>query len=145
MTYKEYKRRRQEDPDFGVIKIRYDRIAFANITNRVKQSYIYTTEEKNTLFQMIQQMEHEDWLLYMAEIYQENQFDFHIPNFEKHKKNLVSEVYNELTAQLLDNYRDYEEIFYADIKEWFDGLTINLDFIILLDKKFSEMGVKVHY
>ena len=28
MTYKEFKKRRQEDPDFGVIKIRYDRIAF---------------------------------------------------------------------------------------------------------------------
>lgn len=145
MTYKEFKKRRQEDPDFGVIKIRYDRIAFDNMINKVKQSYIYAIDEKNTLFQMIEQMKREDWLLYMAEVYQENQFDFQIPDFEKHKKNLVSEVYSELVSQLLDEYREYEEIFYADIKEWFDGLTINLDLIILLDKKFSEMGVKVHY
>lgn len=145
MTYKEFIRRRQEDPNFGVIKIRYDRIAFDNMINKVKQSLIYTIDEKNTLYRMLEQMKREDWLLYIAEVYHENQFDFLIPNFEKHKCNLVAEVYNELIAQLLTKYTDYEEIDYSDIKDWFDGLTINIELLIALDKKFSEMGVTVKY
>lgn len=145
MTYKEFIRRRQEDPDFCVIKIRYDRTAFDNMINKVKQSLIYTIDEKNTLYRMLEQMKREDWLLYMAEVYHENQFDFQIPNFEKHKSNLVSEVYNELIAQLLDKYTDYEEIDYSDIKEWFDGLTITIELLNLLDRKFSEKGVEVKY
>ena len=145
MTYKEFQRRRQEDPNFSVIKIRYDRIAFDNMINKVKQSLIYTIEEKNTLYRMLEQMKREDWLLYMAEVYHEDQFDFPIPNFEYHKKNLVAEVYNELIAQLLIKYTDYEEIDYSDIKDWFDGLTIDIELLVTLDKKFSEMDVTVKY
>ena len=145
MTYKEFQRRRQEDPNYGAIKIRYDRIAFDNMINKVKQSLIYTVEEKNLLYRMLEQMKREDWLLYMAEVYHEDQFDFPIPKFEYHKKNLVAEVYNELIAQLLIKYTDYEEIDYSDIKDWFDGLTIDIELLVILDKKFSEMDVTVKY
>lgn len=145
MTYTELKRRCQENPDFGVIKIRYSPASFDNMIEKVKRSVIYSVEEKNTLFRMLEQMKREDWLLYMAEIYNEKQFDFQIENFEHHKKNLVAEVYNELIAQLLNKYADYEEIWYSDIKEWFYGLTINIELLTILDRHFSEMGVKIQY
>jgi len=145
MTYNEYKERRKEDTNFGVIRIRYDRIAFENIINKVKQSLFYTIDEKNILYKMLEQMKREDWLLYMAEIYQENQFSFQISDFDKHKRYLVAEVYNELIAQLLANYKDYEEIDYSDIKEWFDGLSINIELLNVIDQKFSKMGVTVKY
>jgi len=145
MTYTEMKRRCQENPDFGVIKIRYSQASFDNMIEKVKQSIIYSVEEKNTLFRMLAQMKKEDWLLYMVEIYNEKQFDFRIENFEQHKKNLVGEVYNELIAQLLNKYADYEEIWYSDIKEWFHGLTINIELLTILDRRFSELGVSILY
>ena len=76
------------------IEIRYDRRAFDSISEKIKLSIGYSAEEKNYLFKMLEQMKHQDWLLYMVEIYHADQFDFPIPNFEKLKG-----VYGKLEIQ----------------------------------------------
>ena len=85
------------------IEIRYDRRAFDSMIEKVKLSIGYSAEEKNYLFKMLEQMKRQDWLLYMVEIYNAEQFDFPIPNFEKLKGYLRTEVYRELLEQLVES------------------------------------------
>ncbi len=127
------------------IKIYYSSKTFDNMMNNVKMSEIYNDEEVNTLLQMITQMKEQDFLLYMVEIYKEDLFNFHIEEFDKYKSYLIDEVYNELIQQLLDKYKDYEDIDYLDIRKWFDGMTIDIELINLLDQKFKERNTKIIY
>lgn len=127
------------------IKIYYSSKTFDNIMNNVKTSQIYNEEEVNTLLKMITQMKEQDFLLYMVEIYKENLFDFHIEEFDKYKSYLIDEVYNELIQQLLDKYKDYEDVSYSDIRKWFDGMTFDIELINILDQRFKEQNVKILY
>ena len=127
------------------IKIYYSSKTFDNIMNNVKTSQIYNEEEVNTLLKMITQMKEQDFLLYMVEIYKENLFDFHIEEFDKYKSYLIDEVYNELIQQLLDKYKDYEDVSYSDIRKWFDGMTFDIELINILDQKFKEKNIKIIY
>lgn len=127
------------------IKIYYSSKTFDNIMNNVKTSQIYNEEEVNTLLKMITQMKEQDFLLYMVEIYKENLIDFHIEEFDKYKSYLIDEVYNELIQQLLDKYKDYEDVSYSDIRKWFDGMTFDIELINILDQRFKEQNVKILY
>lgn len=127
------------------IKIYYSSKTFDNIMNNVKTSQIYNEEEVNTLLKMITQMKEQDFLLYMVEIYKENLFDFHIEEFDKYKSYLIDEVYNELIQQLLDKYKDYEDVSYSDIRKWFDGMTFDIELINILDQRFKEQNIKILY
>jgi len=127
------------------IKIYYSSKTFDNIMNNVKTSQIYNEEEVNTLLKMITQMKEQDFLLYMVEIYKENLFDFHIEEFDKYKSYLIDEVYNELIQQLLDKYKDYEDVSYSDIRKWFDGMTFDIELINILDQRFKEANIKILY
>lgn len=145
MSYEERMRRYRQRPDAGVIKIRYSRKAFDSMMEKVKLSILYTVEEKNVLCKMIQQMREEDWLLYMVEIYKEDQFNFQIYDFDKYRRYIVAEVYNELLAQLLEANKDCEDIGYEEIREWFYGMTFDITMINMIDRKFKEIDVKIRY
>ncbi len=127
------------------IKIYYSPRSFDNILATIKAARYYTADEKNVLSQMLSQMQQEDWLLYMVDIYQEQQFAFPIPNFPRFKTYLANEVYGELTSQLLKKYINYEEIEYSAIRKWFDGMTIDADFIKILESRFKDIGVNILY
>ena len=127
------------------IEIRYDRRAFDSMIEKVKLSIGYSAEEKNYLFKMLEQMKHQDWLLYMVEIYHAEQFDFPIPNFEKLKGYLRTEVYRELLEQLVAKYADYEDIGYDEVRKWFDGMTINISILREIDRRLKEVGVRIRY
>ena len=127
------------------IKIYYSSKTFDNMMNNVKTSQIYNEEEVNTLLKMITQMKEQDFLLYMVEIYKEDLFNFHIEEFDKYKSYLIDEVYNELIQQLLDKYKDYEDVSYSDIRKWFDGMTFDIELINILDQRFKEANIKILY
>ena len=127
------------------IEIRYDRRAFDSMIDKVKLSIGYSEEEKNYLFKMLDQMKKQDWLLYMVEVYHAEQFDFPIPNFEKLKGYLKAEVYRELIDQLVDNYADYEDVGYDEVRKWFHGMTINISILGEIDRRLNEAGVKIRY
>lgn len=127
------------------IEIRYDRRAFDSISEKIKLSIGYSAEEKNYLFKMLEQMKHQDWLLYMVEIYHADQFDFPIPNFEKLKGYLRAEVYRELLEQLVEKCADYEDIGYDEVRKWFYGMTINIAILKEIDQRLREVGVKIRY
>lgn len=127
------------------IKIYYSKETFDNMMNNVKESSLYNDEEVNTLLKMITQMKEQDFLLYMVEIYKEDLFNFHIEEFDKYKSYLVDEVYNELIKQLLLKYKDYEDVSYVDIRQWFDGMTFDIELINILDQKFKEANIKILY
>lgn len=133
------------EDDIGYIDILYSRKAFDSMMEKVKSSFCYSVEEKTFLTKMLIQMKREDWLLYMAEIYHENQFDFPIPNFEKLKKYLIAEVYRELLDQLIEANVDYEKISYDEIRKWFAGMSINIAILSEIDRRFCEVGVEIIY
>ena len=127
------------------IKIYYSSKTFDNMMNNVKTSTIYNEEEKNDLLKIITQMKEQDFILYMVEIYKEDLFNFYIEEFDKYKSYLIDEVYNELIQQLLDKYKDYEDVSYLDIRKWFDGMTFDIELINILDQKFKEKNIKIIY
>ena len=127
------------------IKIYYSSKTFDNMMNNVKTSTIYNEEEKNILLKIITQMKEQDFILYMVEIYKEDLFNFYIEEFDKYKSYLIDEVYNELIQQLLDKYKDYEDVSYLDIRKWFDGMTFDIELINILDQKFKEKNIKIIY
>ena len=127
------------------IKIYYSIKTFDNMMNNVKTSTIYNEEEKNVLLKIITQMKEQDFILYMVEIYKEDLFNFYIEEFDKYKSYLIDEVYNELIQQLLDKYKDYEDVSYLDIRKWFDGMTFDIELINILDQKFKEKNIKIIY
>lgn len=129
----------------GYIEIKYSRSVFDSIIERVKGSIYYSVDEKNCLYSMLNQMKSENWLLYLVEIYEEKSFKFPVKDFEKMKRYLISEVYQELIEQLLDKYSNYEEIQYEEIRNWFYGMTYDIKLINIMDQKFREIGVKVRY
>ena len=135
----------REKADNNIIKVRYTPEAFDSIIEKVKTAISYTIEEKTYLLKMLEQLKRENWLLYMAEIYREDQFDFSIPDFEIYKKYLVTEIYRELLEQLLQSSKDYEDIGFDEIREWFRGMTFDIEFINLIDQKFREINVKIRY
>ena len=73
------------------------------------------------------------------------QTDFSIPDFEIYKKYLVTEIYRELLEQLLQSSKDYEDIGFDEIREWFRGMTFDIELINLIDQKFREINVKIRY
>ena len=127
------------------VEIKYSRSAFDSIIERVKRSIYYSVDEKNCLYSMLNQMKSENWLLYLVEIYEEKSFKFPVIDFEKMKRYLISEVYQELIEQLLDKYSNYEEIQYEEIRNWFYGMTYDIKLINIMDQKFREIGVKIRY
>ena len=127
------------------IEIRYSRKAFDSMLEKVKSSFCYSAEEKNYLARMLMQMKREDWLLYMADIYHEEQFDFPIPEFAKLKKYIQAEIYRELIEQLVEKCADYEEIGYNEVRSWFYGMTIDITLLGEIDRRLKEIGVRVQY
>jgi hypothetical protein len=94
---------------------------------------------------MLEQMKRENFLLYMVEVYHDSLFNFEILDFEKHKKYLVSEVYSELLEQLIKANIDYEEITYQEVRQWFPGMSIDIDILTAIDKRFKEANVRILY
>ena len=127
------------------ISIFYNIHTFENIANRVSSSILYRSDEKNNLLKMIKHLERIGFLLYAIEIVKQDDFDFQISEYEKLKHFLISEVYDELIAQLVDEYKDYEEVGYSEIRKRFLGMTFDIQIINRIDREFSERGVKVRY
>lgn len=127
------------------ITIYYNKDTIDNIVINVKNSLFYSSEEKNYLFKMLNQMKQENFLLYMVEAYSESLFDFKIPDFQKHKKYLIVEVYRELLEQLVIANIGYEDITYPEIRKWFHGMNLNIDIINAIDKRFKEANIKISY
>lgn len=127
------------------VQIRYSSSAFDSIIEKVKLSFSYSVEEKNTLHNMLMQMKQENWLLYMVETYEETMFDFKISDYAKMKKYLINEVYGELLKQLLENCKNYEDIEYSEIRDWFYGMSFDIKLINVIDQKFKEIGVIIRY
>ena len=111
------------------ISIFYNIHTFENIANRVSSSILYRSDEKNNLLKMIKHLERIGFLLYAIEIVKQDDFDFQISEYEKLKHFLISEVYDELIAQLVDEYKDYEEVGYSEIRKRFLGMTFDIQII----------------
>lgn len=127
------------------IRIYYNCNTVDNILLNVKNSLFYTPEEKNILYKLLQQTKRDNFLLYSVEIFKQEWFDFETPEFDKYKNYLIKEVYEELIAQVLSEFADYEDVAYGEIRKRFSGMTFDINLINTLDERFSKIGVKIRY
>ena len=94
---------------------------------------------------MLIELKEMDFLLYAIEIMEKQVFSFEIPNFSKYKESIIDIVYSELIDQLINEYRDYEDVFYSEIRKHFRGMTFDINLLYTIDRKFNTMGIKVVY
>jgi len=127
------------------ITIYYAPETYDNISRRIRTSAEYHGDEKDILLKMLEQMKREQFLLYMVEIYRADLFSFVIPGFNKIKEKLISEVYSELIEQLVDKYKDYENVAFSDLRKWFCGMSVDIALVKELDERLSQCGVEVLY
>ncbi len=129
----------------GEIKIFYKYNTVDNILFKVKTSFLYTAKEKNVLCMALQQIKRDNILLYAVEVFTPDMFDVEISEFEKYKAYLISEVYEELIAQVVDEFADYEEVAYDDIRKRFLGMDFDIELINVIDERFSKIGTRIRY
>ncbi len=127
------------------IKIYYKSNIVDNVLMKVRTSCLYTAKEKDVLCMALQQIKRDDLLLYAVEVFAPDMFGFEIPEFEKYKSYLIREVYEELITQVVDEFADYEEVAYDDIRKRFLGMNFDIKLINVIDERFSKIGARIRY
>jgi hypothetical protein len=118
---------------------------YDNLVNRSSSFVSCSNTDKNILKKMLIELKEMDFLLYAIEIMEKQVFSFEIPNFSKYKESIIDIVYSELIDQLINEYRDYEDVFYSEIRKHFRGMTFDINLLYTIDRKFNTMGIKVVY
>ena len=118
---------------------------FDNLINRVLSSVGYSNTERNCLKKMLIELKKADYLLYAIEILEKQFFPFEVPDFDKYKESLISEVYSELIDQLLNEYADYQEVCFSEVRKRFRGMRFDINLLYTIDRRFNAMGINVVY
>ena len=126
-------------------QVYYGPNTYDSLINRVSSLTSATNTDKKILKDMLMTLKEIEFLLYAIEIMKEQIFSFEIPNFSKYKEALIDVVYSELIDQLLNEYRDNEDISYSQIRKHFRGMTFDIYLLYKIDRKFNAMGIKIIY
>lgn len=118
---------------------------YDNLINRVLYSVGYSNKDKNCLKNMLIELKKADYLLYAIEILEKQVFPFEVPDFDKYKESLISEVYSELIDQLINEYTDYEDVFFPEVRKHFRGMRFDINLLYTIDRRFNAMGINVVY
>ncbi|MBQ4584073.1 MAG: hypothetical protein IJA94_04225 [Bacilli bacterium] len=126
-------------------KIYYSKNSYDNIINKIRQNKSYNIKEKEQLILIMKELKNINYLLYSIEILKENDISTEVDNFSKYRAYLIEEIYHEIYRQLLEKYRDYEEVCYSDIRKYFNGMTFNIRIINNIDSLFKDNNIKIKY
>ena len=118
---------------------------YDNLINKVLSSVEYSNTEKDYLKRMLIELKKVDYLLYAIEILEKQVFPFEVPDFDKYKESLISEVYSELIDQLINEYTDYEDVFFPEVRKHFRGMRFDINLLYTIDRRFNAMGINVVY
>ena len=118
---------------------------YDNLINRVLSSVEYSNTEKNFLKKMLIELKKADYLLYAIEILEKQLFPFEVPDFDKYKEILISEVYSELIDQLINEYADYEEVCFSEVRKRFRGMQFDINLLYTIDRRFNATGITIVY
>ena len=127
------------------IQIYYSPNTCDNIIDRVLSSVGYSNTEKDYLKRMLIELKKSDYLLYAIEILEKQVFPFEVPDFDKYKESLISEVYSELIDQLINEYTDYEEVSFSEVRQHFSGMQFDINLLNTIDRRFNATGITVVY
>lgn len=127
------------------LQVYYCSNTYDNLVKRSSSFISCSNSDKNILKKMLTELKEIDYLLYAIEIMEKQIFSFEIPNFSKYKEILIDVVYSELIDQLINEYRDNEDVFYSEIRKHFLGMTFDINLLYTIDRKFNAMGIKVVY
>ena len=125
--------------------IKYNENIYDEIKENIIKENYYSDTEKKILIEMLFEIKEKDMYLNMVQIFPENKFDMEIENYKKYQGYMVKEVYKALINQALDSFREYEDVFYEDVRSWINGLTINIEVLIYIDKLFKDNGITIIY
>ena len=118
---------------------------YDSLINRVLSSGGYSNTGRNCLKNMLIELKKADYLLYAIEILEKQFFPFEIPDFDKYKEILISEVYSELIDQLINEYADNEDVCFSDVRKRFRGMQFDINLLYTIDRRFNAMGIIVVY
>lgn len=118
---------------------------YDNLINRVLCSDGYSNQDKNCLKKMLIELKKADYLLYAIEILEKQVFPYKVPDFDKYKESLISEVYSELIDQLINEYADYEDVSFSEVRKRFRGMQFDINLLNTIDRRFNAMGINVVY
>ena len=127
------------------IQIYYSPNTCDNIIDRVSSSVGYSNKDKNCLKNMLIELKKADYMLYAIEILEKQFFPFEVPDFDNYKESLISEVYSELIDQLINEYTDYEEVSFSEVRKHFRGMRFDINLLYTIDRRFNAMGINVVY
>lgn len=127
------------------IEIYYNEDTYDNIKNKIQENKSYNKTEKEQLILILDELEKQSYLLYAIEILDENKLAIEVKDFDKYKTYLIEEVYHEIYRQLLDKYKDYEEVSYVDIRKHFIGMTFDIEIINNIDALFKDCNITIRY
>ena len=126
-------------------KIYYSKNSYDNIMNKIIQNKSYNIEEKEQLILIVEELKNINYLLYAIEKLEQKDISIVVDNFKKYRTYLIEETYHEIYRQLIDKYRDYEEVCYLEIRKCFNGMTFNVEIINNIDSLFKDNNIKIKY
>ena len=126
-------------------KIYYSKNSYDNIMNKIIQNKSYNIEEKEQLILIVEELKNINYLLYAIEKLEQKDISIVVDNFKKYRTYLIEETYHEIYRQLIDKYRDYEEVSYLEIRKCFNGMTFNVEIINNIDSLFKDNNIKIKY
>lgn len=129
----------------GKIEVYYNENTYDNMKNIISKNKSYNEIEKEQLVMILDELKKQNYILYSIEMLKENDISLKVNNFEKYRTYLIEEVYHEIYRQLLDKYKDYEEISYLDIRKHFIGMTFDIRIINNIDSLFKDYNITIRY
>jgi len=114
-------------------KIYYNENCYDNIINKIKQNKSYNTKEKEQLILIVEELKNDNYMLYTIEKLEQKDISIVVDNFNKYRTYLIEEFYHEIYRQLLDKYKNYEEVCFLEIRKFFNGMTLNIEIINNID------------
>jgi len=127
------------------IKNNYNKSNYDNMINKIKENKSYNKKEKENLIIILEEMKKQNYLLNTIEMLDKKDVLIELNDFEKYKSYLIEEVYHEIYRQLLQTYNNYEEVSYLDIREYFVGMTFNIEIIKNIDDLFKDYNILIKY
>jgi len=127
------------------IKNNYNKSNYDNMINKIKENNFYNKKEKENLIIILEEMKKQNYLLNTIEMLDKKDVLIELNDFEKYKSYLIEEVYHEIYRQLLQTYNNYEEVSYLDIREYFVGMTFNIEIIKNIDDLFKDYNILIKY
>ena len=123
----------------------YNKSNYDNMMNKIQENKSYNKKEKENLVIILEEMKKQNYLLNAIEMLDKKDVLIELNDFEKYKSYLIEEVYHEIYRQLLQTYKNYDEVSYLDIRDYFIGMTFNIKIINNIDDLFKEHNITIKY